>query len=96
MPNDCRVRVEYALRDQITDQCGLIGISRGQADNLCVRWVGIESFRSLKWIVDNAHSVEFLGNLAYDSANVHLRETASWLQTKTEQSSHFAQLMALL
>ena len=78
MPDDRRVHVDYALRDEIAHQYSLIGISRRQTDNLCMRRVGIETFHCFKWIVDNAQRVQLLGYLAYDSANIHLRKTPVW------------------
>ena len=80
MPDDGWVHGDDALCDQIADQYRLIRIARGQTGNLRVRWVGIESIRCFKWIVDDAQRVQLCGYLVYDRANIHFRKTSVWPQ----------------
>ena len=41
----------------------MVGIARRQTNNLRMRWIGIETFLFLKWIVDNPKRVQLLGYL---------------------------------
>ena len=64
MPDDSRVHVDDALRDQVAHQYSVIGIARWQTDNLRVRWVRIEIVICFKLIVDDTQGVQLLGYLA--------------------------------
>ena len=96
MPNDGWVHGHDALCDQIADHYSLIRITRRQTGNLRVRWVGIESTRCFKWIVDDAQRVQLCGYVVYDRANIHFSKTSVWPQAKTEQAAYFVQLMDLV